>query len=328
LKLSFLGVALLFHYTLVRNAAARRTPARTDWLVACVSLSLWTLVLSGGIFIGYGSAASALFPAILSVHLVALVALGGMIVVTDLRLSESLNGLRIPKLIAFVLAAASGIALLGFEPAQYAHNRWFWIKMGLLALVGLNYVIFRRGACSKPSAALSLLLWTGVAFAARGPATIKDIMHSMADPSGDFLFKSVREISDEHGVREEAPKTDADWEDVRQRLLILEDVPDLLTVEGRRAARPKDRSKNPQVENEPWEVQSLLDADRTNFIRRALRLHDAAAVAMKAADAKDPKALSQALDGIDRACENCHLHYWYPHDKRAQEAARENGNSD
>jgi cytochrome c556 len=129
-------------------------------------------------------------------------------------------------------------------------------------------------------------------------------------------------------VREQAPKTDADWDEVRRRLIILEDVPDLLTAEGRRAAKPKDRSKNPEVESEPWEVQSLLDADRTNFIRRARRLHDAAAMAMKAVDAKDPKALSQALDGIDRACENCHLHYWYPNDKRAQEAAKENGNTD
>jgi hypothetical protein len=48
-------------------------------------------------------------------------------------------------------------------------------------------------------------------------------------------------------------------------------------------------------------------------------------MAMKAADVKDKDALLKAIDGIDKACENCHLHYWYPNDKRAQEAARENG---
>jgi cytochrome c556 len=69
----------------------------------------------------------------------------------------------------------------------------------------------------------------------------------------------------------------------------------------------------------------LLDADRPAFIRRARRLQDAAVLAMKAVDAKDKDALFHAIDSIDKACENCHLHYWYPNDKRAQEAAKEDG---
>jgi hypothetical protein len=32
------------------------------------------------------------------------------------------------------------------------------------------------------------------------PATIKDIMDSMVDPSADFLFESVAEIADEKGI--------------------------------------------------------------------------------------------------------------------------------
>jgi len=28
---------------------------------------------------------------------------------------------------------------------------------------------------------------------------------------------------------------------------------------------------------------------------------------------------------VDKACESCHLHYWYPNDKRAREAAKEDG---
>jgi hypothetical protein len=46
---------------------------------------------------------------------------------------------------------------------------------------------------------------------------------------------------------------------------------------------------------------------------------------MKAVEAKDKDALVLALDGIDKACESCHLHYWYPRDKRAREAAKEDG---
>jgi len=293
------------------------------------------------------------YPVLLSLHMVALAFFGGMILVTDLRLlglgmrgysvAEVVNGLRAPKRFGFIFAAACGVLMFGAKAGLYSHNPWFWAKLTLLLLIALNYLIFRRGVYQNTTeldrapripgraqlaGGLSLLLWTGVACAGRGPATIKDIMHSMVDPSGDFLFKSVQKIADEHGVREKAPETDADWEDVRYRLLVLLEAPDLLTAEGRMAARPKDRSKNPEVENEPAEVQRLLDADRPSFVRRARRLHDAAAVAMKAVDTKDKDALFRSLDGIDRACENCHLHYWYPNDKRAQEAARENGNAE
>ena len=157
------------------------------------------------------------------------------------------------------------------------------------------------------------------------PATIKDIMDAMVDPSGDFVFQSIQEISDEHGISEKAPKTDAEWADVRHSLVVLVEAPNLLTMEGRKAARPEDRSRNPRVENEPEQVQKLLDGDRSSFIRRARRLQDAAALGLKAVDAKDKDALFQAIDGIDKACENCHLHYWYPNDKRAQEAAKKDG---
>ncbi len=261
-----------------------------------------------------------------------------MVVLTDLRwlglgmrsysVPDVVDGLRVPKRIAFGLAGASGAVLFGANAGQYSSNPWFWIKIALLASIGAHYLLFRRTEYSdagrrKLASGLSLLLWTGVVVAARGPATVKDVMHSMVDPSGEFLFHSVRMIADDRGVREIAPHTDAEWENVRQRLAILLEAPNLL--QGRRAARPTDRSKNPQVESEPEDIQKLLDADSPAFLRHAQRLRDAASVAMKAVDAKDKDALLLGLDGIDKACESCHLRYWYPKDKRAQEAARQDG---
>ena len=70
------------------------------------------------------------------------------------------------------------------------------------------------------------------------PAYIKDIMHSMVDPSGEFVFQSVQQISDEHGIHEKAPQTDADWEDVRERLIVLLEAPNLLVMPGRKVAPP------------------------------------------------------------------------------------------
>ena len=170
-------------------------------------------------------------------------------------------------------------------------------------------------ACSKPAPQPDLLK----------TATIKDIMDSMVDPSGDYMFEAVAEIADEHGITQKAPKTDEEWEEVRRRSLVLLEAPNLLTMEGRKVAQSGERSKNPQVELQPEEIQKLVDGDRPSFFRRARKLQDAAAQALKAVDAKDKDALFQAIGSIDKACENCHLHYWYPNDQRAQQAAKEDG---
>jgi hypothetical protein len=49
-KMSALVLAILFYYTLVRHTAVSGAGGRRT--IACVSLTLWVLVLCGGIFIG------------------------------------------------------------------------------------------------------------------------------------------------------------------------------------------------------------------------------------------------------------------------------------
>ena len=281
---------------------------------------------------------------ILAIHMAALALFGGTVLVTDLRLlgigmrsysvAEIVNGLRIPKRVGLAAAIVSGALLFGAEAAQYTFNPWFWTKIALLVLIAVNYLIFRRDVYDnaepssarrlsgrpKMAAAFSLVLWTGVIVAGRGP-NHQDVMHSMVDPNGDYVFESLQQVSDDHGVHEKAPATDPEWEDLRRHLAVLREVPTL--VPGRRAARPRDRSRNPQSESEPEEVQKALDADPASLLRRAQRLRNAATWATREVDARDSKGLLGAIDGIDKACENCHLNYWYPNDKRAQQAARE-----
>jgi hypothetical protein len=155
--------------------------------------------------------------------------------------------------------------------------------------------------------------------------SIRTIMAAMVDPSGDFLFESVADISDEHGITHKAPRTAEEWATERHHLQVLIDAPQLLIVPGRRAAEPGARSSNPAVENEPEEVQRLLDSQHADFVQRAERLRQAAAAGMKAAEAQDTKSLFNAITAIDKACESCHLHYWYPKDMRAHQAAKEEG---
>jgi hypothetical protein len=156
-------------------------------------------------------------------------------------------------------------------------------------------------------------------------ATIRDMMHSIVDPSADVLFESVHQVVDEKGIRDVEPRTDEEWATVRSHALILLEAPNLMTMEGRKVANPEERAEFPEAQLNPAEIQKMIDGDPSSFKRRAKRLQDAAAEALTAIDAKDKTALFKALTNLDHACENCHLHYWYPNDKRAWEAAKEEG---
>ena len=188
------------------------------------------------------------------------------------------------------------------------HTRW--------SLVATSVLVLTAGCSRAATPPPSDLLRT---------ATIKDIMDAMVDPSGDALFESVVQIADEKGVREKFPQTDEEWTNVRNHALVLVEAPNLLTMEGRRVAAHGETSKNPEVELQPEQIQKLIDEDRPSFLRRARRLQDAATAALTAVNAKDKDALFHAIEQVDKACENCHLHYWYPNDKRAVQQAKENG---
>ena len=154
----------------------------------------------------------------------------------------------------------------------------------------------------------------------RPTATIKDIMDSMVDPSADMLWESVATIVSAAGTEERRPKTDQQWTDVRRAAIRLIEGTNLLVMEGRHVAKPGEKSENPGIELEPEQMEKLINDDRAAFIKLAHGLHDAALPALKAIDAKNAEGLLDAGEGIDTACENCHLKYWYPNTPQAAAA--------
>lgn len=126
-----------------------------------------------------------LFPAIESLHVIALTTVVGSIALVDLRLL-SLSARRIPvsRLIettlpltwaAFVVAVISGALLFATDATGYLENQPFRYKMLLIACAGVNMLVFhfvtgRRlrewstehtPAAAKLAGALSLMLWAG-----------------------------------------------------------------------------------------------------------------------------------------------------------------------
>jgi cytochrome c556 len=182
------------------------------------------------------------------------------------------------------------------------------MRSPIVLLAGLALL----AACSKPAP----------------KTTVQQFMEGQVNPAGEFLFHSVQDVADSSGHHLKAPQTSADWQAVRDQIAVLQAAPDVLTAPGLKAAPPGFKSENPNVESDPAWIQKAMDANRADFNRRAYRLRDAANAVDQAAQAHDPLAMQQALDRVDKACESCHLHYFYPNDKRAQLQAKEDGITD
>jgi hypothetical protein len=132
------------------------------------------------------------FPMIETIHVIALVSVLGTLLVMDLRmLGVASTAVPIRKVsddtlkwtwMAFVVAAISGTLLFVSKASTYMVNPYFLVKMGLMALAGLNMLFFHfvtyktvdqwdtlasPPAAVKFSAALSLLIWLVIVFCGR-----------------------------------------------------------------------------------------------------------------------------------------------------------------
>jgi hypothetical protein len=147
----------------------------------------------------------------------------------------------------------------------------------------------------------------------RTSVTVKDLMNFVVDPNADYLWGSVAVISTVKGFVEKAPRTREDWEEARRHAITLMEASNLLQIPGRPVARPGDKAKDPRVEEPPEVIQTLIDSDRANWTRNAQGLYDAGLLMLKAIDAQNAQALQDAGEDLDKACETCHVRYWYPH---------------
>jgi len=130
------------------------------------------------------------YPAIGGLHLLSIALFGGMLLVTDLRLlgwalptrkfSEVWYMARPWKRLGFVVIVVTGLLLMWSEPRRLYESPSFWIKMILIALVGVHALIFRRSVYEHPerqdagvtsqakaAAVVSLILWAAIVFAGR-----------------------------------------------------------------------------------------------------------------------------------------------------------------
>lgn len=146
--------------------------------------------------------------------------------------------------------------------------------------------------------------------------SVRELMTNIIDPLSDNIFDAVGVDVTDKGTVETKPTTDEDWAKVRQGAIALAEGMNLLKM-PRRMAPPDDNvAKNPG-ELPPVAIQAKVETDRALWNKHADALRDEALKVMEIVKAKDADKLFQAGSDIDRACESCHLEYWYPGDRAA-----------
>ena len=155
-----------------------------------LSLAQW--IQATGFFTALRGSAY-VYPIVLALHMVGIAFLGGMVLMTDMRLlgwgmrkrsvADVVNQFRIAKRWGLLLIVTCGILMAGSKAEEYYYNAFFRTKLILLAMVVLQELVFYRTVYANPAsldrtpstpgnakmaAAFSLLLWTAIACCGRG----------------------------------------------------------------------------------------------------------------------------------------------------------------
>ncbi len=182
----------------------------------------------------------------------------------------------------------------------------------LIAAAGLLFIsaVASQHCTSKPAPAQSDL---------KALVSSKELMENIIDPIADNVFDAVGTDASEKGVVDTKPTTDEDWAKVRQGAVTLAEGSNLLKM-PRPVAPPGDKNNSggPNApELSPEAIQAKIDGDRALWNKHVDELRDEALKVMDLVKAKNADGLFEAGSQIDRVCENCHLEYWYPGDKKA-----------
>jgi hypothetical protein len=188
-----------------------------------------------------------------------------------------------------------------------------WLLLLAVAVVVTGVIAAQRGRRLAGASATRLTL----------VGTVKEIMQGIVDPSADVLWESVATSITAAGVEEKAPKTDDEWAVVQHSALMLAEAASLLKMEGRAIARPDEantKSGSDAPELTPAEIQAKVDRDWSLWLKYADRLQEVAIKAWRVTNARDVNGVVEVGDALDKACERCHLQYWYPDDKKPDRA--------
>lgn len=152
--------------------------------------------------------------------------------------------------------------------------------------------------------------------------SVKELMEHIIDPTADWIFDAAVIDVTASGIKEIIPKTDEEWLRVERGAMMLAEASNLLKM-PRAMAPPGTAGSTPLQPGEPApelspaEIEAKVNANRDLWNKHADELRTVALASLMVVKARDVEGLFTIGSDIDRACENCHLEFWYPGDKEA-----------
>ncbi len=144
--------------------------------------------------------------------------------------------------------------------------------------------------------------------------SVKELMRDFIDPASDYIFDAVGIVDTNKNSIETSPKSDTDWEKLRIGAVMLAEGAYLLKV-PRPFAPDGDvnNSTGPDPEElSPTQIKAKLEADPMLWNAKIEALRNVGLEVLEIVKRKDAKELWEAADNLDRACESCHVAFWYP----------------
>jgi hypothetical protein len=134
-------------------------------------------------------------------------------------------------------------------------------------------------------------------------ASVAALMRHQIEPHASAVFDSVGIIVTARGEAERAPATDAEWNELRRRAVLLAEAGNLLFVPHRPIIEPGDPRRH---------LQRMVWRDPQTWNRHAAWLVEASGWALEAIERRNVIRLQSHAGDISLACELCHLHYRHP----------------
>jgi hypothetical protein len=147
--------------------------------------------------------------------------------------------------------------------------------------------------------------------------SVREVMRDLIDPLADNIFDAVGVKINETGTHEWAPQTDTDWAKVRVGAVAMAEGIYLLKIP--RSIEPAGPGHAPKPRNaselSPDEIKAKIEKDPVLWQAKIEALRNVGKEVLDIVARKDSKVMFDAAEDLDKACENCHLEFWYPRQK-------------
>lgn len=147
--------------------------------------------------------------------------------------------------------------------------------------------------------------------------SVKELMQHIVDPQADYAFDAVIVDVGPKGVVETVPTTDEDWTRIERGMWVLAEASNLLKMPRKMAPGGEANTEAGGPELTPAQIEAKVREQPALWSSHADQLKAEALKIVEIVKARDTQKLLDAGSALDRACEACHLDFWYPGDRAA-----------